>query len=164
MTPVALLLEFASIVTSNSYTAPSLACSQTANFSASVFVPLTNAATELEFLTAWLRSALLLSSEMILTTDVRASKESHPVSAPPQALNKSRTRSHHEVRAYISAIAPSGCSRYPIYRHWLDSQSRGRGTLPASRQHKRLRLLRIYPQRQTIRRALCTTQNRKGAA
>jgi hypothetical protein len=43
-----------------------------------------------------LRSALLLSSEMILTTDERAPKESHPVSAPPQAFNESRTRSQHE--------------------------------------------------------------------
>lgn len=52
MTPVDLLLEFVRIVSSNSYTAPCLACFKTADFSASVFVPLTIAATELEFLTA----------------------------------------------------------------------------------------------------------------
>jgi hypothetical protein len=50
--PVALFLEFVSIVSSNRYTAPCLACSQIAIFSISVFVLLTIAATELEFLTA----------------------------------------------------------------------------------------------------------------
>src|SRR6185437_6071390 len=50
MTPVELLLEFVRMVSSNSYTAPCLACSQTANFSAFVFTPLAIAATELEFL------------------------------------------------------------------------------------------------------------------
>src|SRR6185437_4845799 len=40
-TPVDLLVEFVRIVSSNSYTAPCLACSKTADFSASVFAPLT---------------------------------------------------------------------------------------------------------------------------
>jgi hypothetical protein len=45
-------LEFVSIVSSNLYTAPCLAFSQIANFSASEFESPTIAATELEFLTA----------------------------------------------------------------------------------------------------------------
>jgi hypothetical protein len=43
-----------------------------------------------------LTSALLLSSEMILTNELRVSKESHSGSAPPQPFNKSKTGSHHK--------------------------------------------------------------------
>ena len=36
----------------------------------------------------------MLSSETILTTELRVSKESHSGSAPPQPLNKSKTEKH----------------------------------------------------------------------
>jgi hypothetical protein len=94
---VALFLEFIRIVSSNLYTAPRLACSKIANFSASVFALLAIAATEFEFLTAYLTSALLLSPEMILTTALCVSKESHSGSAPPQPFNKSKTENHHKA-------------------------------------------------------------------
>src|SRR6202011_511828 len=90
-------LEFMSIVSSNLYTAPCLAFSQIPNFSASDFVSPTIAATELEFLTASFTSLLLLSSETILTTELRASKEPHSSPAPPQLLNKSEAEKHHKT-------------------------------------------------------------------
>lgn len=65
----------------------------------------TIAATELEFSTAKLRSALFPSSEMILTTEVRASKKSHSVSTPPQPFSKSRTTNHHEAKGRLLLIS-----------------------------------------------------------
>ncbi len=90
-------LEFMSIVSSNLYTAPCLAFSQIANFSASDFASSTIAATELEFLTAKFTSLLSVSSETILTTELRVSKEPHSGPVPSQLLNKSEAEKHHKT-------------------------------------------------------------------
>src|SRR5215510_11914921 len=39
---------------------------------------------------------------MILTTEVRASKESHSGSAPPQPFNRSKTENHHRTEGGLS--------------------------------------------------------------
>jgi hypothetical protein len=90
-------LDFMSIVSSNLYTAACLAFSQIANFSASDFASPTIASTELEFLAAKFTSLLLVSSETILTTELRVSKEPHSGPAPPQLLNKSEAEKHHKT-------------------------------------------------------------------
>jgi hypothetical protein len=79
-------------------------------------VLVTIAATELEFLTASLTSALLLSSEMILTIELRLSNEPHSGSSPPQPLNKSKAENNHKadacslLRGFIGMLTTHGLS------------------------------------------------------
>ena len=85
-----LLVEFVFIASPNRYDAPRVALSKIADFSASVLALFTAASTAVEFLAAYLASALLLSPETILTTESRVSDVSHSGAVLSHPFSKSK--------------------------------------------------------------------------
>jgi hypothetical protein len=65
---------------------------------------------------------LLLSSETILTTELRISKEPHSGPAPPQLLNKSEAVKHHKTND--CSFVNSFIGKLPITPHSLAASDR----------------------------------------